>query len=136
MIYIDTGAFLARYLADDQYHTRSIKAWKRVANERLRCFTSNFVLDETLTLLARRAGHAFAAERARAFYDSAALTILRPDRDDELGALEFFQKFGDQKVSFTDAISFTLMRKAKLKRAFSYDRHFQRAGFVVWPTSL
>ena len=136
MIYIDTGAFLARYVADDQHHHRAIKAWKRLAGERARCFTSNFVLDETLTLLARRAGYAFAVERARGFYDSAVLKILRPDRDDELSALEYFQKYGDQKVSFTDAISFVLMRKAKLGRVFSYDRHFQQAGFKVWPTSL
>lgn len=136
MIYIDTGAFLSRYVANDQYHHRAVKAWKRIARERTRCFTSNFVLDETLTLLARRAGYAFAAERAGIFYDSAVLTILRPDRDDEISALEYFQKYADQKVSFTDAVSFVLMRKAKLKRVFSYDRHFQHAGFKVWPTSL
>ena len=136
MIYIDTGAFLGRYIANDQYHHRALKAWKRIANERERCFTSNFVLDEALTLLARRAGYVFAAERARIFYDSAVLTILRPDRDDEISALEYFQKYGDQKVSFTDAISFVLMRKANLKHVFSYDRHFQQAGFKVWPRSL
>lgn len=136
MIYVDTGAFLARYVAADQYHRRAIKGWDRMARERPRCFTSNFVLDETFTLLARRAGYTFATERARILYASPALTILRPDRDDELRALEYFQKYADQKVSFTDAVSLALMRKTQLKLAFSYDRHFQQAGFTIWPASL
>ena len=52
-----------------------------------RCYTSNFVLDETFTLLARRASYAFAAQRARNILTSTTLTILRPDPVDELDAL-------------------------------------------------
>lgn len=61
------------------------------------------------------------------------LTILRPDEDDELAALDWFQKYADQSMSFTDYISFVLMEKHKLKNAFSFDRHFAIAGFDVEP---
>jgi predicted nucleic acid-binding protein len=57
------------------------------------------------------------------------LTILRPDHDDELAALVLFEKFADQGVSFTDAISFALMRKSRLRKVFSFDHHFALAGF-------
>jgi hypothetical protein len=53
-------------------------------------FTSNHVIDETLTLLARRADYAFARERAEAIYASAALEILYSTRDIELEALALF----------------------------------------------
>ena len=77
MIFIDTGAFLARHIARDQYHARATKAWARIGNEGV---TSNFVLNETFTLLGRWVGYAFAAKRAHAIMASDALTILRPTR--------------------------------------------------------
>lgn len=133
MIFVDTGAFLARYIERDQYHDAASAHWRTLQNDRRRCFTSNFVLDETITLLARTSTHQFAAERARNLFESASLSILRPSEDDELAALELFQKYADQRVSFTDCVSFTLMEKHKIKCAFSFDRHFTIAGFNVEP---
>jgi len=43
---------------------------------------------------------------------SKALTILRPEPDEERRALELFKKYGDQRVSFTDCVSFVLMKLA------------------------
>ena len=133
MIFIDTGAFLARYLAKDQYHPKAIGCWNEIKKNREACFTSNFVLDETFTLLGRRAGYDFVAQRASSIYASKLLTILRPTRTDEIKAIDFFQKFADQNVSFTDCITFVLLRKEKIKRVFSFDSHFQWAGFKLCP---
>lgn len=133
MIYIDTGAFLARYIHRDQYHQQATKFWHHLGDAKESCFTSNFVLDEIFTLLARRAGYSFAAQKALTIYSSEVLTILRPDEKDEKEAIELFEKFADQNVSFTDCISFILMRKRKLKRAFSFDKHFELAGFKLYP---
>jgi uncharacterized protein len=129
MIFIDTGALIARHVAVDQHHAAALAAWGRIETARDRCFTSNFVLDEVWTLLARRAGAAFAAERARRLYASPRFTILRPEQDDELDALSLLEKYADQAVSYTDCISFVLMRRTKIRRAFTYDAHFERAGF-------
>jgi uncharacterized protein len=133
MIYIDTGALIARYIAKDDYHTEAKSNWKGLEKNKDRLFTSNFVLDETFTLLGRRAGYKFAAERARAIYSSEALTILRPDKSNELEALRFFEKYSDQMVSYTDCISFALMREHKIKRVFTFDKHFDLAGFQIIP---
>ncbi len=65
MIYIDTGPFLARYMKRDQYHQQAVEFWNQLRRTRERCFTSNFVLDETFTLLGRPAGYRFAIQRAR-----------------------------------------------------------------------
>lgn len=64
MIFIDTGAFMARYIERDQFHDTATKHWWGLRNDRRHCFTSNFVLDETITLLARGSTYQFAAERA------------------------------------------------------------------------
>ena len=133
MIFIDTGAFLARYLRNDRHHRSAVAVWETLGSNRENCVTSNFVLDETFTLLGRRAGYGFAVQRARNIYASQALTICRPDREDEIKALQIFGKYADQHVSFTDCISFVLMKREKINRVFSFDRHFEFAGFHVVP---
>ena len=133
MIFVDTGAFLARYLERDQHHAEAVRVWDELAAEGARLFTSNFILDETMTLLARRAGHAFAVERGRRMWGSAALTILRPDARDEAEALSWMDRLSDQGVSFTDCVSFALMRRQRLRRVFGFDRHFNAAGFDLRP---
>ena len=103
--------------------------WARLEADREGLVTSNFVLDETATLLGRRADNRFAAKRLKNIYASSVLKILRPDTEDELQAIEWFVKFADQGVSFTDCMSFTLMAREGLRTVFSFDQHFDFAGF-------
>ncbi|MFZ0612074.1 MAG: PIN domain-containing protein [Desulfobacterales bacterium] len=133
MIFIDTGAFLARYLTNDHHHHSAVETWEKLGSNRENCITSNFVLDETFTLLGRRAGYGFAVQRAKNIYASQGLTICRPVREDEIRALQFFSKYADQHVSFTDCITFALMRREKVNRVFTFDGHFRLAGFQLIP---
>ncbi|MBI4402557.1 MAG: PIN domain-containing protein [Deltaproteobacteria bacterium] len=133
MIFIDTGAFVARYLGGDQFHKHAIEFWTQLENTGESCSTSNFVLDETLTLLARRSTYRFAAERGTSLFTSRILQILRPDADDEMNALDVFTRYSEHRLSFTDCISFALMRKHKIRVTFSFDQHFRHLGFKVLP---
>ena len=132
MIFVDTGAFLARHVRRDQHHEAAVRGWSELAARGARCATSNFVLDEVLTLLGRRVSYDFAAERAAGLWSSASLRILRPEERDELAAIELFSKLADQRVSFTDCVSFALMKRHRIRRAFTFDRHFEAAGFEAW----
>lgn len=132
MIFIDTGPLLARTLAQDQYHDKAVKLWEKIYKNQESCTTSNFVLDEFFTLLARKVNYSYAAERAKNIFHSQAFTILRPDLDVELEAVEIFSKYADQKISFTDCISFVLIRQHKIRRVFSFDNHFRIAGFQLF----
>ncbi len=133
MIFIDAGAFIGQHLRRDPYHGQAVAAWKRILRTREPCLTSNFVLNEAFTFIARQAGYRIAAERARNIYTSQQLQIHRPQQEDELAALEYFEKFADQRVSFTDCISFVLMSKNKVRRVFTFDHHFAFAGFTLYP---
>jgi len=134
VIFVDTGPLLARHIARDQYHAQATAAWARLGRRNEAWCTSNFVLDELFTLLARRAGYPFAAERARRLYASRRVTILRPEAEDEHEALDLFEKYADQGVSFTDCTSFALMRRHRIRRCFTFDCHFALAGFARWPS--
>ena len=60
-LFVDTGAFLAKEITADQHHEAAGKFWQRIAAERPRLYSSQHVLDETATLLARRTTYAWAA---------------------------------------------------------------------------
>jgi predicted nucleic acid-binding protein len=133
VIFIDTGAFLARYIVRDQHHTDAVAFWGELADSGTACFTSNLVLSETFTLLARRTHYKFAAERARQTYLSNVLQILRPYAKDEAAGVFLFDKFADQQVRFCDCVSFALMRRLRIPDAFTFDAHFGLAGFNICP---
>jgi len=84
-------------------------------------------------LLGRRAGYKFASQRARNIYLSDTITILRPDREAEIKALDLFEKYSNLEVSYTDCISFVLMSMNRIDRVFSFDKHFEIAGFTIFP---
>ena len=133
MIFIDTGAFFARFVLNDGNHQRAAGVWDKLASERI--FTSDLVLCETAELLARKAGHDLAVQNVRLIYNTSQLTILRPAKDDEIAALDVMAKFADQRIGFADCVSFVLMQRNRIRRAFSFDHHFQLAGFTLWPGS-
>jgi hypothetical protein len=58
---------------------------------------------------------------------------LNTSREDWHDALRWLEKFSDQKLSFTDCLSFSLMRREGIPSVFGFDRHFALAGYELWP---
>lgn len=131
MIFIDTGPFLARWLPRDEHHRAALSVWENLPGQAL--YTSGHVVDETITLLGRKTSYAFSADRAESIFKSTALEILYANTEDELEALRLFRKYADQEISFTDGISFALMRRHGIQTAFTFDRHFRLAGWKTIP---
>ena len=127
MIFVDTGAFIARNLGRDSYHAEAREIWRQLDEQLV---TSNHVVSETLTYIGRRASYSFAAECGERLHSSR-IEILYSTDEDEKTALKLFRKFADQHVSFTDCVSFALMHKFGIATAFTFDRHFLHAGFRV-----
>lgn len=136
MIFVDTSAWLGRLHPRDQYHRLASDIWREIAMHEEAFATSSVVLSELFNLLGRRVGHGTAAQRAREIYRSAALEILRPTEDDEMKALAYYEKFADQKIGFPDCVSFALMRRLRIRRVFTFDRHFALAGFEAVPGTV
>ena len=132
-VFVDTGALVARVLPRDQHHRASRRGWDTLENVDVRLFSSEHVLDEAVSLLARQAGAAYAAQWARDHLVSNEIVWLNACRDDWHEALRWLEKFSDQKLSLTDCLSFALMRREGIGAAFSFDHHFELAGFELWP---
>jgi predicted nucleic acid-binding protein len=129
MIFVDTGAWVARFSRRDQYQRRAIDLWAKLKESNARIVTSDSVFAETITLVGRKIGAAAAVEAGRFLHYWSALTVLRATREDETAALALLAKFGDQSVGFVDCLSFALMRRHGITTAFTFDRHFELAGF-------
>jgi hypothetical protein len=132
-VFVDTGELVARVLPRDQHHRASRRGWDTLENVDVRLFSSEHVLDEAVSLLARQAGAAYAAQWARDHLVSNEIVWLNASRDDWHEALRWLEKFSDQKLSLTDCLSFALMRREGIGAAFSFDHHFELAGFELWP---
>ncbi len=134
-LFVDTGALVARVLKRDQHHRTSQEAWASLAQIDVKLFGSEHVLDEAITLLTRQAGAAYACRWARDHLASQQIEWLNTVPDDWHEGLRWLDKFADQRPSFTDCLSFALMRREGLSTVFGFDQHFVLAGFERWPES-
>jgi predicted nucleic acid-binding protein len=131
MIFVDTGAWVARFSRRDQFHNRAIETWENLWVSGEPIVTSDSVFAETVSMLVRRIGPSSGVQTGRFLHGWSELTILRATREDETTALDLLAKFADQSVGFVDCLSFALMRRHGISVAFSFDRHFELAGFSL-----
>jgi predicted nucleic acid-binding protein len=128
--FVDTSGFFALLARQDPAHARA-RDWLAQArfNQR-RSVTTDYVLDETATLLRARGR----ADLFLPFFDfvspSQALQIewISSARFDETRKL--FLRHHDHDYSFTDCASFVVMRRLGLSEALTADKHFREAGFI------
>ena len=58
------------------------------------------------------------------------------DYETTVRALACLQRFSDRALSLTDAVSFAVMDARGIREAFTFDRDFEDAGFVVSPSTV
>jgi predicted nucleic acid-binding protein len=127
--FIDTSGFYALLVEADSAHAAAVRWLVGARSRKTRVITTDYVLDETATLLKAR-GH---AALVGAFFDqldrSEVCTILPVDRDQFNRARAFFVKHADHDYSFTDCTSFVIMGERGIRESLSKDAHFAEAGF-------
>jgi uncharacterized protein len=129
-VFVDTSGWFAFANRRDPDH-RTIRDAIRAHDGRL--VTSNYVLDEIVTLARYRLGHAPAMKIGRVLLDPEAVDLVRITVEDELAAWTLFEDRSDQEYSFTDCTSFALMRRLGMTSAIAADDDFEREGFEVLP---
>jgi uncharacterized protein len=95
--------------------------------------TTDFVVDETLTLTRFRLGLDAAESWYQQIDRSSRLRWERVDGDRFEKARHLFFRYRDKDFSFTDCTSFAVMRELRLTQALTTDSHFRQMGFHVVP---
>ena len=131
MVFVDTGAWYSSVIPDDPRHANLV-AWLK--SNPLRLLTTDYVIDETLTLLRSRREQLRAIELGRRLLDLSEADIHYVDRRDVYRAWELFRERPLRGWSFTDCTSLAVIERLHIKHALSFDRHFTEfAGVTVLP---
>lgn len=128
--FVDTSAWIAFVDPRDADHRRvkvALGSWGA------RLVTTNFILDETITLCRIESGHDVALRVARRLMDGKSVQVVRATPEDEAAALDLFRDRPDKTYSFTDCTSFVIMRRLGIQTAISLDADFRREGFGTVP---
>ena len=129
-LFVDTSAWFAFINRKDPDHKAVGKVLHKFQG---RLLTSNYIIDETISLCLYRLGHKAAVAVGGVLFDSNEVDSVRITMDDERAAYQLLCQRSDQRYSFTDCTSFVLMRRLSIEAALALDDDFRHEGFQVVP---
>lgn len=133
MVFVDTSALAALADRTDRNHQAAADFARSLPRSAGWLVTTNYVLDETFTLLRHTIGAGHTIAFGEALMNSRLYTIVQADARVQHLAWEWFKRYSDKGFSFTDCTSFVVMKAMGIEEAFAFDRHFVQAGFVCMP---
>ncbi len=128
MTFTDTGGWYELFVPEAPNHFAAIQWAKRNTQPLL---TTNYVVDETLTLLRARGHTAVALSLGRMFFDGSVATVYYLTEDDIRAAWQVFARYADKEWSFTDCTSKVIMENLSITEAFAFDHHFRQFGTIT-----
>ncbi|MCL4506089.1 MAG: PIN domain-containing protein [Chloroflexi bacterium] len=128
-IFVDANAWIALSSKRDRLHDSAIALHRELLEAGYRYITTNFVLDETYTILLMHIGHYAAVDFGERVRSSSVIDVIHVTEGIEQDAWSLFKQYSDKQFSFTDCTSFVVMRRLNLIEAFTNDHHFEQAGF-------
>jgi predicted nucleic acid-binding protein len=132
-LFVDTAGWMAMADVSEPRHEACRVSRDRWLRDGGILVSTDYVLDETLTVIRVRLGLA-AASRWWGQVDGSSRVRwewIDPTRADK--ARDWFFRWKDKTFSFTDCTSFVVMRELRHRRVLTTDRHFRQAGFTVLP---
>jgi predicted nucleic acid-binding protein len=130
-IFVDTSGFYAMLVKGDDRHSAAQRVLREARRAKRRFVTTDYILDETATLLKARGLARLLPPLFERLDASQAFRIEWTDSDRFHDVRRFFLKHADQEWSFTDCLSFRVMTRFRLRDALTKDDHFEQAGFAA-----
>ena len=128
-VFLDTSGLLAIWDEDDQWHIPATAAFAHVAAARARVFTTTYVLAECGNAVARTDFRQSVVDLRIEL--ETRHTLIVPAVEDWQEAWTRYEAGYPGAPGIVDELSFVIMRRLGLHRAFTNDRHFHAAGFEV-----
>jgi uncharacterized protein len=127
--FVDSGAWIALALSRDPLHPQAREQWDALHGGGAKLHTSIPVVIETFTFLARNANRDVALAWKESIYEPGTVKILPCELRDLEQSWEYFRRPELYKLSAVDATSFAIMKRSRIRLAFTFDHHFSVAGF-------
>jgi hypothetical protein len=130
-ISVDTSAWYAGIFARDPEHLRVVGSIRAAVAPLV---TTDFVIDQTLTLLRARGHRSIAATFGRRMFDLREIKLHYVTPEEVWLAWEIFRDHPEHAWSFTDCTSFVVMQNYHIREVLTLDRHFAEFGtFEIVP---
>ena len=130
-VFADTSVLYAFLDGGDKHHARVVQTWAELGEAGVNLLTTNYVAVESSALLQKRLGLAAVQRLATYLLPAVELEWVLPEEHD--AALEALLLAGKRDLSLVDCVSFIVMRRLGLERAFTLDPHFREQGFECLP---
>lgn len=129
-IFIDTDFLIALNDKDDTLHQKAIKVLENLSQtqKKTSAFVSTNILLETLIPVSQKLGKKKALELLKELRSGKYL-IIHPDENLVLKAEKIFKEIKSKNVSYSDCLSFAVMKEYRIKLVLSFDLHFKKQGF-------
>lgn len=129
-VFADTSGLFALAVRRNQHYVAAQELQRAFIAARTTFVTTNFVVAELHALMLSRVGVVEANDLLAAI-DASHTRIIRASEDDEVVARSIIQQYSGHGYSLTDAISFAVMDRQGMRRAFTFDDHFRRFGITI-----
>jgi len=130
LVYVDTSGWYALVDESDPEH-RPVREWFEENETPL--ITSNYVFDETITLIRTSLRHQEAVQFGERLKESKVAQLISVPKGDRERAWEIFKKYDDQVFSFTDCVSFAQMERLDIRTVLALDDDFKIMDYRVVP---
>jgi predicted nucleic acid-binding protein len=126
-VFFDTSAIYAYINAKDP-DNRKVKNF--IDDFKGQLIITNYIFDEIVTLVTNRIGHKTAVLVGNTLLNSPQIDKIWVTQDYEKEAWKLFCSRNDKEYSFTDCITFIIMRQKNIKNCLAFDEHFKQEGFI------
>jgi len=136
LLFVDTWGWCAIANPRETLHQQVKQTMDVLLESGSHLVTTNFILDETYTLIRFRIHHQASLELYQRIEYLAAemlLKVIHITPELEQAAWRIFQRYSDKDFSFTDCTSFTVMQLLEITQALTNDHHFEQMGFRILP---
>jgi len=128
-VFVDSGAWIALAASRDPLHGRAREQWDELRSAGTKLHTSVPVVIETFTFLDRNANRDVALAWKQSLYRQGSVKILACELRDLDQSWDYFKRSDLHKLSAVDATSFAIMKRLRIRCAFTFDHHFAVVGF-------
>ena len=132
-LFVDTAGWMACADAADPAHHAACAARDQWLEREGLLLTTDYVTDETLSLIRFRLDLAASEQWWQSVADSPRVRQESIHYERAERARAIFFRYRDKDFSFTDCTSFALMRELRLRQALTTGAHFKQAGFQMLP---
>jgi predicted nucleic acid-binding protein len=135
-VFVDSSALKANYDVGDDHHKNAVELMRKIASREtdITSFvTTDYILDEAVTLTRFAHSHRKAVELAEATLTSKFMRVIFSDKALFSEAMRVFKQHSDKEWSLTDCVSIATMKQHEIRTAFTFDAHFKQFGFHTIP---